>query len=295
MLIVVDELSHVYARGTPLAHEALRSVSLSISPGERLGVAGPTGSGKSTLIQHLAGLLKPSSGRVLLDGIPASARGRESQRRRRRVGIAFQYPEEQVFEQTVGREIAFGPRNLGLSAQQVESRVQWALNLVGLDPDQILDRSPFGLSGGELRRVSLAGVLALQPAVLILDEPTAGLDPHGRDTLLERVDAWQRETSSTLIIVSHDLDALARLVDRVLILRDGEIVALGKIRSVLGDAELLARTGLEPTLPVALLHELRNAGWNVAADHLQPPQAAAEIASCWHKLRRTSDTWDMPP
>lgn len=294
MLIVVDELSHIYAAGTPLARNALRSVSLSISPGERLGIAGPTGSGKSTLIQHLAGVLKPSSGRVLLEGVPASARGRESHSRRRRVGIAFQYPEEQVFEQTVAREVAFGPRNLGLDPREVNARVQWALNLVGLEPRAVLDRSPFSLSGGELRRVSLAGVLALQPAVLILDEPTAGLDPQGRRGLLKNIDAWQRETGSTLIVVSHDLAALAQLVDRVLVLSDGRIVADGPSRSVLGDVTRLRGAGLEPPLPVALLHELRTAGWNVATDQIRSAEAAAEIASYLRRPRRTPGTRGFP-
>lgn len=290
MLIVVDALSHIYAPDTPLARVALRSVTLSISPGERVGVAGPTGSGKSTLIQHLAGLLEPSSGRVLLDGVPASGKGRKAQSHRRQVGIAFQYPEEQVFEQTVSREVAFGPRNLGLDSGEIHHRVRWALNLVGLDPPAVLDRSPFTLSGGELRRVSLAGVLALQPTVLILDEPTAGLDPRGRGGLLDRIDAWQRETGSTLIVISHDLAALAQLMDRVVLLRDGEIVADGPSRSVLGDPALLTDAGLEPPLPVALLHQLRTAGWSVATVQLRPAEAAEEIASYLCSGRRPSET-----
>jgi len=294
MMIVVDALSHIYAPDTPLARVALRSVTLSISPGERVGVAGPTGSGKSTLIQHLAGLLDPSSGRVLLDGVPASGKGQESQSRRRQVGIAFQYPEEQVFEQTVGREVAFGPRNLGLDSGEIHERVRWALNLVGLDAPAFLDRSPFTLSGGELRRVSLAGVLALQPAVLILDEPTAGLDPRGRGSLLERIDAWQRETSSTLIIVSHDLAALAQLIDRVVLLRGAEIVADGPSRSVLGDPARLTGAGLEPPLPVALLHQLRTAGWNVTTDQFRPAEAAEEIASYLRAGRRQFETRGVP-
>jgi len=295
MLIVVDALSHVYAPGTPLAREALRDISLSIAPGERLGLAGPTGSGKSTLIQHLAGLLKPTSGQVLLNGVPASGRGSEARSRRRDVGIAFQYPEEQVFEPTVARDVAFGPRNLGLDRQEVDARVRWALSLVGLEPGQVLNRSPFGLSGGELRRVALAGVLALQPRVLILDEPTAGLDPCGRDALLERVDAWQRETDSTLVVVSHDLAALSLLVERVLILREGQMVDDGPSRSVLGDAARLASAGLEPPLTVALLHRLRAAGWDVARDQLRPTEAAAEIAAYIRRTSQRSKTRGTPP
>lgn len=279
MHIVVEDLSFTYAPDTPLAREALRNVNLRISPGERVGLAGPTGSGKSTLMQHLAGLLEPSHGQVLLDGAPAAGSGREPQSRRCAVGIAFQYPEEQVFEKTVAREVAFGPRNHGLHPEEIDARVQWALDLVGLVPAEVLDRSPFGLSGGELRRVALAGVLALQPDVLILDEPTAGLDPRGRAALLERIDAYQRESGSTLIVVSHDLDALARLVSRVLILDDGEIVADGPFRSVLGDVARLTAAGLEPASPVRLLQALRAAGWDLTTDRLRPNEVAAEIAA----------------
>ena len=294
MLIVVDQLSHIYAPGTPLSRRALRGVSLCISPGERLGVAGPTGSGKSTLMQHLAGLLEPSTGRVLLDGVPASGRGREGRERRRRLGIAFQYPEEQVFENTVAREVAFGPRNLGLNREAVDARVRWALELVGLEPLRVLDRSPFTLSGGELRRVSLAGVIALQPEVLILDEPTAGLDPQGRDTLLKRIDAWQRDTGSTLVIVSHDLAALAQLADRSLILQGGEIVADGPSAMVLSDVAQLTAAGMEPPPSVSLLHQLRAGGWDIRIDRVLPSEAAAEIAAFLALHPPSSDTQGAP-
>jgi energy-coupling factor transport system ATP-binding protein len=198
MLIQVENLTHVYAPRTPFERVALRQVNLQIAAGQRVGILGPTGSGKSTLAQHLAGLLKPTAGRVLLDGVPAHTAPRDH---RLQVGIAFQYPEDQIFQQTVFREVAFGPRNLGLDETEVTARVRWALDMVGLDPE-MNQRMPFTLSGGEMRRVALAGILALRPQVLILDEPTAGQDPQSRRALLARILAWQQETGLTLIIIS---------------------------------------------------------------------------------------------
>jgi energy-coupling factor transport system ATP-binding protein len=276
VLIQVENLVHVYGSGTPLAREALRGVSLEIGPGERVGVVGRTGSGKSTLVQHLAGLLRPTSGRVLLDG--AAAHARSSAALRRRIAIAFQYPEHQIFERTVLREVAFGPRNLGLGKDEVAARVAWALEMVGLDSEEMGERVPFTLSGGEVRRVALAGVLAMRPEVLILDEPTAGLDPQGRRELLEQMRRWQEEVGMTLILVSHDLDELARVVERVVLLDDGRAAADGSARRVLSDGPLLRAAGLDVPQPVALLHMLREAGWDVRADRLLPEEAAAEIA-----------------
>ncbi len=275
MLIQVENLVHVYASGTPLAHAALRGVSLEIEPGERVGIVGCTGSGKSTLVQHLAGLLKPTSGRALLDGIAAHARSSAAQRRQ--LAIAFQYPEHQIFEHTVLREVAFGPRNLGLGKDEIAARVAWALEMVGLDIEEMGERVPFTLSGGEMRRVALAGVLAMRPEVLILDEPTAGLDPQGRRELLAQVRRWQEEVGMTLILVSHDLDELARVVERVVLLDDGQVVADGPARQVLSDGSLLRAAGLDVPQPAALLQMLREAGWDVRADRLLPEEAAEEI------------------
>ena len=286
MLIEAQELCHVYARRTPLERQALTGVSLSIAPGESLGVAGQTGSGKSTLMQHLAGLLQPTLGQVLLDGVAAHRHSAAARIQRQRIGIAFQYPEQQIFEQTVYREVAFGPRNLGLDQNEIAARVRWALTLVGLDADAMMDRSPFALSGGEKRRVALAGVLALQPDVLILDEPTAGLDPRGRSELVDRVQAWRRDMKATLIVVSHDLMALGRLVDRVIVLSSGRIAIDGPARAVLCDRVKLSGAGLKPPEPVALLHILRDAGWPVAVDALFAEEAAQEIARA-HSLRLT--------
>ena len=278
MLIEVRDLSHTFASRTPLERRALRNVSLRIGPGERVGIAGPTGSGKSTLVQHLAGLLQPTAGRVLLDGTPAHRRTDAARRLRRRVGIAFQYPEDQIFEHTVFREVAFGPRNLGMKEQELASRVNWALTAVGLDPETMRSRTPFTLSGGEMRRVALASILALRPEVLILDEPTAGLDPRGRRQLLDHVAASQAATGMTLIVVSHDLESLARIANRMIVLRDGEIATDGPTRRVLSSLDALDATELDPPTPVVLLQRLRSAGLPVDTGGITPEEAAAEIA-----------------
>ena len=276
MLIRIEKLVHIYSPGAPMERAALRGVSLEIEAGERVGILGPTGSGKSTLVQHMAGLLTPIAGRVLLDGVPAHGRTAEARARRRRVGLAFQYPEAQIFEQTVFREVAFGPRNLGLDEAEIAARVRWALKMVELDP-AMEERVPFSLSGGEMRRVALASILAMRPEALILDEPTAGLDPRGRRELLDRVRLWQEESDQTLIIVSHNLDELARVVERVLVLGGGEVIADGPVRPVLSDGQLLRAAGLDTPQPVALLQALRDAGWEVRTDRLLPEEAAAEI------------------
>jgi energy-coupling factor transport system ATP-binding protein len=278
VLIQIEGLVHVYAPGLPMERAALRGVGLEIGSGERVGVLGPTGSGKSTLVQHVAGLLAPTAGRVLLDGVPAHARTREGRARRRRVGLSFQYPEDQMFERTVLREVAFGPRNQGLEKPEIAARVHRALEAVGLDSEAVGERVPFTLSGGEMRRTALAGILAMRPEVLILDEPTAGLDPRGRREVPARVRAWQEETGGTLILVSHDLDVVARLVSRVVVLCRGEVVADGPARPLLSDGQLLCGAGLDVPRPVALVRALRRAGWDVRADCLLPDEAVTEIA-----------------
>jgi energy-coupling factor transport system ATP-binding protein len=284
MLIQVKNLSYTYAPGTPLARDALRNVNLEISAGERVGIAGPTGSGKSTLVQHLAGLLEPTSGGVSLDGVAAHERTAMARARRNHIGFAFQQPEDQIFEQTVFREVAFGPRNLGLDGTQVNGQVRWALEMVGLDPAEVEGRVPFTLSGGEMRRVALAGILAMRPDVLILDEPTAGLDPQGQRDLLGRISDWQEDTGLTLILVSHDLDQLARVVDRMVLLQGGQVAADGVARRILSDGELLRSVGLDVPQPVALLEALGQAGWWVRTDQLLLEEAVAEIAQARERL-----------
>lgn len=276
MLIRVENLSHTYVPGTPLARVALHGVSLEVSSSERVGLVGRTGSGKSTLVQHIAGLLTPSEGQVLIDGIAVHERTTAARAARRRVGLAFQYPEDQIFEQTVFREVAFGPRNMRLNKAEIAERVRWALEMVGLDP-AMESRSPFTLSGGEMRRAALASILAMRPEALILDEPTAGLDPHGRRELLARVRAWQVETGATLILVSHNLDELARVVERVIVLDRGQVAADGSARQVLSDSALLSAAGLDVPQSVTLLRALHEAGWDVRTDRLLPEEAVEEI------------------
>jgi energy-coupling factor transport system ATP-binding protein len=281
VLIQVENLTHVYNQGTPFERVALRDVNLEIGAGERIGILGPTGSGKSTLVQHLAGLLKPTAGRVLLEGMPIHSKRIAARELRLQVGLAFQYPEDQIFEQTVSREVAFGPHNLGLEEAEVTERVNWALEMAGLDPTAVAHRVPFTLSGGEMRRVALASILAMRPRVLILDEPTAGQDPQGRQALLDKVGAWQQETGMTLIMVSHALQDLARLVERVIALSEGRVVAEGPTRQVLSDVRLLHAIGLDVPEPVVLLQALRRVGKEVRVDLLSPTETAAEIARVW--------------
>jgi energy-coupling factor transport system ATP-binding protein len=303
VLIQAERLTHTYAPRTPLAHAAVQEVSLEIPPGQRVGIIGSTGSGKSTLVQLFAGLLKPTAGQVLLDGVPAHRGTRTARKHRRRIGLAFQYPEDQFFERTVFREVAFGlmqrlPRGWArrntrhtetadarLSSDQLHARVQWALSQVGLDPAAMLERSPLTLSGGEMRRVALASVLVTQPQVLILDEPTAGLDPQGRRALLTSIQSWGSLTTDlTLIVISHNLGHLARLVERVIVLVQGRIAADGPAREVLSDPALLRTAGLEVPPPVELMHRLRAAGWPVRTDRISSQEAVAEIARA-QKLR----------
>jgi len=228
-------------------------------------------------VRHLAGLLEPTAGRVLLDGVVAHGRTSQARDRRRRMGLAFQYPESQFFAQTVFEEVAFGPRNLGLKEAAVGRRVHWALEMVGLNPAAVERRVPFTLSGGEMRRLALASILAMWPEVLILDEPMAGLDPQGRRSLLARILAWQEEAGRTLVIVSHYPGELARMVERVVLLQEGQVVADGPVRAVLSDDGLLRAAGLDAPPTVALLLALREAGWNVETDRLLPEEAVDEI------------------
>ena len=273
MLIRVEGLTHVYAPSTPFERTALWDVNLEIGAGESVGIIGPTGSGKSTLVGHLAGLLTPTAGRVLMDGVNIS-----HERPGARVGLAFQTPEDQIFEQTVSREVAVGPRNLGLTALEIEERVDWALEMVGLDPAAIRQRVPFTLSGGEMRRVALASILALRPAILILDEPTAGQDPRSRRELLARIRALHAEGDLTLIVVSHALEEIACLAERIVVLNAGQLVADAPARQVLSDAELLWSVGMDVPEPTALMRALRRRGLPVRTDVISAAEAAAEIA-----------------
>lgn len=238
--IACEGLTYTYLRGTPLETVALRGIDLEVRTGELLAIIGPTGSGKSTLVQHFNGLLRPTSGTVRINGEDLWAPKTDRRRARQRVGLVFQFPEAQLFEETVRRDVAFGPRNLALPDDVVADRVEEALTQVGLDPTQFGERSPFGLSGGEMRRVAIAGILAMQPRVLVLDEPTAGLDPQGREELLTRFEGLHRQ-GLTIVLISHDMDVVARLAGRIVVLHEGRIILEGSPREVFArEAELQA-------------------------------------------------------
>ncbi len=275
MPIEVRELTHVYNKGSTSESVALSSVSFRIEDGEFVGLIGPTGSGKSTLIQHLNGLLKPTSGKVLVDGQDIWEKGKNLRALRQKVGLVFQYAEQQVFEETVWEDVAFGPRNLGLSEEQVKARVKAAAAMVGLS-DELLQRSPFELSGGQLRRVAVAGVVSMEPQVLILDEPAAGLDPRGRDELLSHVQRMHK-SGMTVVLVSHNMEDVARLCQRLLVLNKGRLVADGAPREIFSRAEFISEVGLRAPDVVALMERLRERGWRVRTDVVSVEEAFAEI------------------
>jgi energy-coupling factor transport system ATP-binding protein len=274
--IVLEQLSHHY-RSCPRVSVALEDISLTIHDGELLALIGHTGSGKSTLAQHLNGLLEPTSGRVLVDGEDINQKGARRRALRFRVGLVFQYPEHQLFEETVFKDIAFGPKNMGLTGQQVDQRVREAMARVGLDFEEMKDRSPFELSGGQMRRVALAGVLAMQPRVLVLDEPTAGLDPRARDFLLGDIKRLNQE-GTTVVMISHAMDDVARLATRVAVLEKGRLVMQGSTLEVFSQQERLAAMGLDIPDGFKLARRLRQAGLNMA-DHVHPEEIADALAA----------------
>ena len=243
-ILEVRDLSHTYSAGTPFEHVALQNISFAVEPGEFVGIIGHTGSGKSTLMQHLNGLLKPSSGSVLLGGKDLWSDKKFTRQSRFRVGLVFQYPEYQLFEETVYKDISFGPRNMGLKPDEIDRRVREAAGFVGLTEEQ-LQVSPFDLSGGQKRRVAIAGVIAMEPEVLILDEPTAGLDPEGREEILGNIEAYRRAKNATIMMVSHSMNDVARLTDRLLVLNRGTLAMSGTPREVFANAEQLLQMGLD--------------------------------------------------
>lgn len=275
MPIVFEAVSHIYQPGTPFEWKALEDVSLTIPDGEFWGIIGPTGSGKSTLIQHMNGLLRPTSGRVLVDGLDLSDRKTDLRKVRQRVGLVFQYPEHQLFGETIFEDVAFGPRNMQLDAEEVERRVMTALERVGL-PKEMKDRSPFDLSGGQARRVALAGVLAMEPRVLILDEPTAGLDPQGRREILNLVGRFP-EMGMTVVLVSHSMDDVAEYADKVLVMHRGRVHMLGTPRELFARRAELEAIGLGVPAAVVLADKLRERGWPLPPDVVTMDEAVAAI------------------
>jgi len=263
MPIIVEHLTHVYMPGSPFESLALDDVSFEIKDGEFIGLIGHTGSGKSTLVQHLNGLLKPTSGRIVVDDIEITSTSKVPKRLRQHVGLVFQYPEHQLFEETVYQDIAFGPRNLNLPEGEVERRVREAMALVGLDFEAIKDRSPFEISGGQRRRVAIAGVLAMEPSILILDEPTAGLDPKGRDEILSQIKNLHEQRGMTIILVSHSMEDIARLVDRIIVMNRGKIALVGKPEEVFSCVEELHAMGLGIPQITQVMRGLKARGMDV--------------------------------
>jgi energy-coupling factor transport system ATP-binding protein len=273
--IVLEKLSHIYRSG-PVKTTALNEIDLTIRDGELLALIGPTGSGKSTLAQHLNGLLQPSSGRVLLDGQDINAKGADRKALRFKVGLVFQYPEHQLFEETVRKDIAFGPRNIGLSETEIDTRVREAMTTVGLDYDEMSARSPFELSGGQMRRAALAGVLAMRPHVLVLDEPTAGLDPRGRDYLLGDIRRLN-EGGTTIVLISHAMDDVARLATRIAVLEKGALAMEGTPEEVFSKYERLSAMGLDVPQGFKLARLLRQEGLSLP-DRYRLEDLADELA-----------------
>jgi energy-coupling factor transport system ATP-binding protein len=279
MSIVLKNVSYVYMPGTPYERAAVRDVSLTVAPGEFVGIIGHTGSGKSTLVQHMNGLLRPTKGVVEVDGVDLAARGEAAKLARRKVGMVFQYPEHQLFEETVFDDVAFGPRNLGLAADEVEERVRTALDFVGLDFAAFAKRSPFRLSGGQMRRVAIAGVVALRPAYLVLDEPSAGLDPRGRDEIFAEVSRLHAATGAAVVLISHNMEEVARLVNRLVVMREGAVSLDGPPREVFRHREALQAAGVDVPGVTALLGRLAARGLDVDASALTVTEAAASIAA----------------
>ena len=258
-VIKTEHLTHLYSIGTPFEKAAINDVNIEISQGEFVGVIGHTGSGKSTLIQHFNGLLKPTSGKIYLDGKDIWADKSQIRSVRFQVGLVFQYPEYQLFEETVYKDIAFGPKNMGLSDEEVDLRVRESAALVGLK-SEILNKSPFELSGGQKRRVAIAGVIAMQPKVLILDEPTAGLDPRGRDLILSEIQQYHREKKNTILLVSHSMEDIAKYASKVLVMNHAEVYAYDTVEKVFSRVEQLRSLGLDVPQITRIFYQLKERG-----------------------------------
>ena len=277
MSIVIEHLNYVYMTGGPYETKALSDVNLTIHDGEFIGLIGHTGSGKSTLVQHLNGLIMPTSGRVLVDGMDLADKGTDRRAIRQRVGLVFQYPENQLFEETVEKDIAFGPKNLGLDDAEIDRRVRDAMRRVALDYDRLHERSVFELSGGQMRRVAIAGVLAMEPQVLVLDEPCTGLDPRGREEILRLSKKLHEEAGTTIVMVSHSMDDVASLAERVIVMNHGELVMDGAPRDVFACGEELRGMGLDVPQAVQLAGKLRERGFDIPEGIYRIEEIKAEI------------------
>lgn len=277
-ILELKNVCYTYGTGTPFEKKAVNDVSFSVNKGELIGIIGHTGSGKSTLVQMLNGLMKPTSGQVLLDGVDIWDKPKEIRKIRFKVGMVFQYPEYQLFEETVYKDIAFGPTNKGLSAEEIDKEVRRAARFTGLK-DELLDKSPFDLSGGEKRRAAIAGVIAMDPDVLVLDEPTAGLDPMGRDVLLSQIVRYHKERQNTVLLVSHSMEDIARVADRIVVMNKSKLVMFDKTQKVFARGDELEKIGLRIPQITKIMSQLRKRGVDVpegiltvdsAVDYLLP-------------------------
>ena len=281
-VLEMKNLSYVYGTGTPFEKTAVNNLSLSIEKGEFIGIMGHTGSGKSTLVQMLNGLMKPTSGQVLLDGEDIWANPKDIRKIRFKVGMVFQYPEYQLFEETVAKDIAFGPTNMGKSGAELEKAVNDAARFTGLK-DELLEKSPFDLSGGEKRRAAIAGVIAMNPEVLVLDEPTAGLDPMGRDVLLSQIVQYHKERKNTVILVSHSMEDIARVADKIIVMNKSNLVMFDKTKEVFSKGRELEKIGLRVPQITKIMLELREKGFNVPEGILTVDEAMDCISSLLDK------------
>lgn len=275
--IKVEGVSYVYSEGTPFSVKALDNVSFTVPSGKITGVIGHTGSGKSTLVQMFNGLVRPSSGRILLDGIDIWENGKKMQGLNFKVGLVMQYPEYQLFEETVKKDIAFGPKNMKLSDEEIAERVQYGIKFCNISPD-IVERSPFDLSGGQKRRVAIAGVMAMKPEVLVLDEPAAGLDPRGREEILEGIRSFQRDTGTTVIIVSHSMEDMAKYCDEAVVMADGRVFAQGSREEIFAREDELRGIGLSIPEVTSLIHILKENGFPLDGEYYTVEEAADAIA-----------------
>lgn len=284
MAIKIENLDYVYMQGSPFEKKALDNINIEIKDGEFVGLIGHTGSGKSTLVQHLNGLLKPHSGHVFINEHETTEKGEKLKKLRCDVGLVFQYPEHQLFEETVYKDIAYGPTNLGLPKEEIDIRVRDAARCVGLSPD-VLDKSPFDLSGGQKRRVAIAGVIAMKPSVLVLDEPTAGLDPAGREEILSQIRSIYDEGNMTVILVSHSMEDVARLVNRLIVMNEGKVFADGTVDEVFSRGRELRNIGLNVPQVSVLIDELVARGLAINPNIYTVERAKNELIEYFKRIK----------
>lgn len=277
MSIKIENLTHIYSPNGPFEKKALDNVSLEINDGDFVAIIGHTGSGKSTLIQHMNGLERATSGKIFIDGVDITAKDIKLTDIRKKVGLVFQYSEYQLFEETIEKDIAFGPTNLKLSQDEINNRVKKAMNMVGLDYEIYKDKSPFDLSGGQKRRVAIAGVIAMEPKVLILDEPTAGLDPKGRDDILSQIRQLHDKYGMTIVLVSHSMEDVAKLAEKVIVMNKGKVVLTGTPKEVFKKVDILEEIGLGVPQVTYLMRALIDKGFNVSDEAYTIEQAKEEI------------------